>query len=312
MICVTGSFSFDNIMNLPGKFSDYILPDKVHTLNVSFLVKTLRRERGGCGGNVSYNLSFFRDDVHLLTAMGRDGKKYKQWLEKKGVNTFYSRVYKAELTATGFAIVDKLDNQLWGYYRGALKKSPLLSLKRIKEKIDFAHIGPDEPKAMVTFALEAKELKIPYAFDPAFQIPQIPKGKLFSSIRGAEILFGNDYEIALICKRLKISHGKLLRLARILVTTLGEKGSIIEAGNKRLKVKAAKAKEVIDPVGAGDAYRAGFLAGCLERRDLKTCGRMGSVCAVYTVEKYGTTTHGFTKKGFEKRYRENYNQKIKI
>jgi len=307
MICITGSLSFDNIMNLPGKFADFILPDKIHTLNVSFMVKTLRKERGGCGANVAYNLSFFRDDVCLLTAIGQDGKKYKKWLEKKGIDLSYSRIFKNELTATGFAIVDKLDNQLWGYYRGALKKATLLSLKKIKEKIDFLYIGPNDPKVVPKFAFEAKKLKIPYAFDPAFQIPQIPKDKLLNSINGAEILFGNDYEIALMCKKLKISHTKLKKLVKVLVTTLGEKGSVVETKNKKIKIKAAKPNEVLDPVGAGDAYRAGFLAGYLEGKDLKTCGQMGSVCAVYSVEKYGTTSHKFSKKEFVKRYKKNYN-----
>ena len=312
MICVTGSLSFDNIMNLPGKFADFILPDKIHTLNVSFMVKTLRKERGGCGANVAYNLSFFRDDVCLLTAIGQDGKKYKKWLEKKGIDLSYSRIFKNELTATGFAIVDKLDNQLWGYYRGALKKATLLSLKKIKEKIDFLYIGPNDPKVVPKFAFEAKKLKIPYAFDPAFQIPQISKNKLFSSIKGAQILFGNDYEIALICKKLNLKKVKLLKLVKILVTTLGEKGSMVESGDKKISIRVAQVKEVADPVGAGDAYRAGFLAGYLEGKDLKTCGRIGSVCAVYTVEKYGTTTHHFSKKEFVKRYKKNYNSDLTL
>lgn len=312
MICITGSLSFDNIMNLPGRFADFILPNKIHTLNVSFMVKTLRKERGGCGANVAYNLSFFREDVLLLTAIGQDGKKYKKWLERRGVGLSYSRIFKNELTATGFAIVDKLDNQLWGYYRGALKKASSLSLKKIKEKTNFVYVGPSEPRAMTNFSSEAKAFKIPYAFDPAFQIPQIPKDKLLNSILGAEILFGNDYEIALIGKSLNLSKVKLLKMVKVLVTTLGEKGSMIETTKKRFKIKAARARQVVDPVGAGDAYRAGFLAGYLKGRSLTTCGQMGSVCAVYTVEKYGTTTHRFSKKGFVKRYKKNYNVDIKI
>ncbi|MBL7159152.1 carbohydrate kinase family protein [Candidatus Microgenomates bacterium] len=324
MILVTGSLAFDFIMNFPGKFSDHILPEKIHTINLSFLVKDLRQERGGCAANIAYNLSLLGEKPAILGVLGNDGRAYKKWLKNQGVDVSMIPFIKTKRTSSGFIMTDLVDNQITGFYPGAMEENKKLKIKNKKhpkpeqvrlgadtlkfKKIRFIVVAPNDPKAMVNFARECQELNIPYLFDPGMQLPRLTKKDLEIGINGAKIVIGNDYEIALIKNKKQITKNK----KQIWITTLGEKGSIIDDNGKMIKIKAAKPKNTSDPTGAGDAYRAGFLAGYLRGFDLKTCGQMGSVCAVYTVEKYGTTTHRFSKRQFIKRYKENYGEEIKL
>lgn len=180
-----------------------------------------------------------------------------------------------------------------------------------KQKIDFVIIAPHDPTAMNKHVRECIENNLPYIFDPAFQIDDFSADELIKGISGAKTFIGNDYEIALTEKKLKINHHKLLDMVPIVVTTLGNKGSMIETQKEKINIKAAKVKNTSDPTGAGDAYRAGFLAGYLQKFPLRTCGQMGSVAAAYTVEKYGTMTHNFTIIEFAKRYFENYHERLR-
>ena len=188
-----------------------------------------------------------------------------------------------------------------------MNHSSELTLDTISEPVDFLIIAPDLPKTMIKLAQEAMEKKIPYLFDPGMQLPRLTNQELEEGIRGATILIGNDYEMGLMIKRLG---NDLIRTVPIVITTLGEKGSIIEQGNKKIEIKPSLPSQVLDPTGAGDAYRAGFMAGFLKEKDLKVCGQMGSLTACYTVEKYGTTTHHFTKEEFKERYIKNYDKEF--
>ena len=312
MILVTGSLAFDFIMNFSGRFSDQIIPDKIHILNLSFLTDRLRKNFGGTAANVAYSLALLGKKTTILATAGKDFATYKKFLKKNRVETKYIKIYKNSYTSNYFAVVDKSDNQLGGFYSGPMDKASRLSIKGVKDGIRFAVIGPSAPAAIYKFSKECQELKIPFLFDPGMQIPRLGKKQLLASLFGAEILIANDYEVALIFQKTGLTKTSLLKKVKILITTLAEKGSIIDIQNKTYKIKAAKPKNTSDPTGAGDAYRAGFLAGYLRGFDLKTCGQMGSVCAVYTVEKYGTTTHRFSKKQFIKRYKENYGEEIKL
>lgn len=308
MILVTGSLAFDFIMNFPGKFSDHILVDKIHVLNLSFLVKDLRQERGGCGANIAYNLALLGEKPVILGFLGGDGKAYKNWLKRQGVDVSMIKIMKSKGTASAFIMTDSADNQITGFYSGAMVANTKLKIENCKLKIGLVVIAPNEPKAMINFAKECQELNIPYLFDPGMQLPRLRKKDLVMGIKGAKIIVGNDYEMAMINQKAKIKKQK----SKIWITTLGEKGSIIEYNSKRIRVKAARPKNTSDPTGAGDAYRAGFVYGYLHDFDLKTAGQIGSTCAVYTVEKYGTTTHKFTKKEFAKRYQENFDEEIHL
>lgn len=296
MILITGSLAFDVIMDFPGRFADHIDPTKIHVLNVSFLVDTLKKQQGGTAGNIAYNLALLKTPVSILGSAGEDFKEYQDFLKKVGVDTSQIKISPDNLTSQAFIITDQSDNQITAFYPGAMSENSKLSINLA----DFAVISPNDPKAMINFALECQKRNIPYMFDPGMQLPRLTDQDLTAGINRAKILIGNDYEIGLIKKRVRDIK------VDILITTLGAKGSIIQYKDQTIQISPAKPKKVVDPTGAGDAYRAGFLAGYLQGKDLKTSGQMGSVGACYAVEKYGTTTHRFTMEEFQKRYGENY------
>lgn len=312
MIIVAGSIAFDFIMNFPGRFRDHIMPDKIHVLNLGFLTNRLRKNFGGTAANTAYNLALLGLKPALLATAGKDFGPYGKFLKKAGIKTKYIKTYKSDYTSNYFAVVDQSDNQLGGFYSGAMDKSNQLSLQNIKEPFGFMIIGPSTPKAMAKFSRECQKFNIDYLFDPGVQLPRLTKQQVLTGINSAKILIANDYEMSLIQKKTKLTKKALLKKASILVTTLAEKGSIIETKDKIIKIKAAKPKNTSDPVGAGDAYRAGLVTGYLKGFDLKTCGQMGSVTAAYTVEKYGTTTHRFTKKEFCRRYEKNFGKILRL
>lgn len=210
-------------------------------------------------------------------------------------------------------VTDLLNNQIGSFYPGAMSNDRKRSLKEIKPtKDDLVIISPGDPGAMKKFIKECQEYHRPYLFDPGKQLPYLDNEFLKLGISKCQILISNDYELALIEKRIKFDQKKFLKEGRILITTLGGKGSQISTQKRSCQIKPAKPKEVLDPVGAGDAYLGGFLAGLVKGLDLKTCGQIGGLCAVYTIEKYGTQTHWFTKNEFAKRYKENYNVTLEL
>ena len=302
MITVTGSLAFDHIMDFPGVFSDHIMPDKIHQINLSFLVNSLKKLKGGTAGNIAYNLALLNCPVSILGAAGVDFADYGEFLRKTGVDITGIKIVE-DSTSSAFIMTDQKDNQITAFYPGAMTQNSSLTI----ESSDFAVISPNDPAAMVIFAKQCQKKNIPYMLDPGMQLPRLETQDLQEMLKGAAILIGNDYEMELL--RSKV--GKIS--VDILITTLGEKGSVIQTKDQTIEVAAGKPTKVVDPTGAGDAYRAGFLAGYIKKLDpdkigvdLKTCGQMGSIASCYAVEKYGTTSHKFTVKEFDERYKQNY------
>lgn len=313
MILITGSLAFDHIMDFPGKFADHIMPDKVHMLNVSFLVTQMRKSFGGTAGNISYTLSLLGIRAAILGIAGEDFATYREFLEKNEINTSYIKSVNNLYTSTAFGVTDSKDNHIWGFYSGADSLSDHLSIHDIEGKIDFGIVAPNNPRAMIKFAREYQQLKIPYLFDAGMQLPWLTGADLRSAFLGAKIIIGNDYEVGIMEKKMEISDlHSMASENKIVITTLGEQGSRISVDGKTFPVKAARVRNVSDPAGAGDVYRAGFMAGFMRNLPLKTCAQMGSVAAAYTVEKFGTTTHSFTIPNFERRYKENFSEEIKL
>ncbi|MDO8576983.1 MAG: carbohydrate kinase family protein [Candidatus Daviesbacteria bacterium] len=318
MITVTGSLAFDHIMDFPGKFSDHIMPDKIHQINLSFLVNTLTKQKGGTAGNIAYNLALLKTPVGIISMAGHDFPEYAKFLENSGVDISKIQTAQNSLTSSAFIMTDIADNQITAFYPGAMEYANQLSLENIET--DFVVISPNNPAAMVKFCQEAQSLKLPYMIDPGMQLPALSPGDLKNMLNKANILIGNDYEIALLKEKLSLNEEQLLEQVKILITTLGEEGSTIQAGKTisevslpgRWSIKAAKPTAVVDPTGAGDAYRAGFLAGYSKKLDLKICGQMGSVSACYAIEKYGTTNHTFTIEEFSKRYKDNFGETLSL
>lgn len=306
---------FDRIMNLPGKFSDWIMPDKIHQLNVSFTVKSLREEFGGTGGNCAYTLGLLGMKPKLIGILGMDGLGYRDHLKQNGVKVDQIKIDKTMMSACGHVMTDLSDNQIWSYFPGPLTKLKNIRLQEFKDKEStFLALMPSEPAAFKKHLAELCQMKAHFMFDPAFFIPNLTKEELSLGIKQAEIIIGNDYEIALMEKRIKATmvtwFNGLMAKNAIVIKTLGEKGSEIYCQGEKINIPAAKVKAIVDPTGAGDAYRSGFLAGYMRDLDLKTCGQMGAVTAAYTVESFGTQTHKFTLKEFKKRFEANFSKKL--
>lgn len=313
-VVVTGTMGFDYIMDFTGRFADRIMPEKIHALSLSFLVDTLSKQFGGTAGNIAYTLKLLGVTPDILAPVGNDFAPYKAFLQKHHIGLSHIAVHNDVSTSAYFVMTDKEDNQIGSFFLGATKYAKDLSIAKVQKssKKSFVILSPTEPGAMKKYVKECISHNYAYLYDPAFQIGNFSPTELREGIMGAQIFIGNDYEIALIEQKLEISHEELITMVPILISTLGSRGSIIETRKEAIHVKPAKPSDGSDPTGAGDAYRAGFVAGFLRGLDLAVCGQMGSVAAVYTVEKYGTQTHEFTKKEFIKRYKENFGVSLKL
>lgn len=311
-VLVAGSLAFDQIMDFPGHFKDHILPDKIHMISISFLVSDFRKQRGGCSGNIAYTLALLGERPRILATAGNDFGEYKGWLVEQGVDVSSIVEVDDEVTASCFITTDMADNQITGFYVGAMERARELSLAAAAARDNgggtrMAVVAPDDPEAMLRHCGEAREAGLPFVFDPSFQVIALEGEPLAEAARGARAVIVNDYEYAVFQEKTGLDDAGLLELADMWVVTYGEEGSeVLLPGGETVKIPAAEATEVVDPTGAGDAYRGGFVAGLLRGAGLPVCGRMGSVAAVYAVECYGTQSHGYTRDAFWARYVDNF------
>ncbi len=307
-ILVAGSLAFDYIMDFPGHFKDHILPDKLHCINISFLVDKLKKQRGGCAANIAYTLALLGERPRVVAAAGRDFAEYASWLESQGVDTGAIMMVDDEVTATCFITTDRSDNQITGFYVGAMARAREISLRASAgPEAKMCIIAPDDPDAMLRHAEEARQSNLPFLYDPSFQVTAMDGERLWAGARGARALILNDYEFSVFCEKTGKSQEDILAEVEIQVVTLGEKGSEIRTRDGQVvQVPAARISAVVDPTGAGDAFRGGFVAGLMRQLPLGTCGRLGSVASAYAVEKYGTQNHAYTRSEFLARYEENF------
>lgn len=311
-IFVSGSLAFDNIMDFPDHFRNHILPDKIHDLSVSFLIKDLKTNFGGNAGNIAYSLALLGEKPAVLATAGKDFDKYKTWLSTNGVDVSYIKIIEKELTAIAYIITDQSDNQITAFYPGSMKYSGIALKDGLLGKDSLAIIAPGSAKDMLRYASSYKKNKVTYIFDPGQQIPALTQSELKEGIRGAKVLISNDYELALISEKTGWTEADIIGKVEILATTLGAKGSIIKSKGKTHSIPAVKTKNVKDPTGAGDAYRAGFIKGLKEGLGLEKTGRLASVVAVYAVETYGTQNHKFSWEDIQKRYLKNYKERLSL
>jgi adenosine kinase len=303
VVC-TGSIAYDYILTFKGRFKDHILLDKTHILNLSFLVDDLQKRRGGVAGNYAYNLALLGHPAAVLATAGTDATEYRDWLVARGIDCRGLRLLDGELSATGFTTTDLDDNQLTGYYGGAMWRAAMLGLDDAPPAVDAVIIGPNDPGAMKRLVHECRERDVRFVFDPAHQLPMMSAEDVTDSTRGAWIVIGNDYELELIQQRTGRDVSGLLELAEIVVTTLGRQGSRIATRRQTVEIPAAPPVRESDPTGAGDAYRAGLVAGLLRGLELGAAGRVASLAATYAVEQVGTIEHGYTNDEFSRRYGE--------
>ncbi len=303
MLVVTGTIAYDYIMDFPGKFADHILPGQIHNINLSFIVNRFDKRRGGTAGNVSYTLGLLETPNMLFSTAGKDFAEYKRGFTKlPHVDLSHVVVDKKKYTATGFAMTDKTNNQIWGYFYGAAEAIAKLQLRDVAKKDSLVIIGPSGAVGSMSLVKQCVEQHIPYMFDPGFILTQITDADLTFGITHADYIVGNDYEINLIKSR--IPEWKKISAKKTIITTLGEKGATIVQSNKTYTIAPVAPSILLDPTGAGDAWRAGFLAGFTRGLDMQTCGQMGSVASSFALEKYGTQEHMFSLEEFGQRYQQ--------
>jgi len=311
-ILVTGSLAFDYIMDFPGNFTDHINPEFAHKINVSFLINKLKKERGGTAGNIAYTLALLNTSSSILGTVGEDFEQYSNFLSQKKINISNIKVIKNEFSAQAYIMTDKKHDQIIAFYPGAMNYSHTLTPRVKKIKPDFLLITPSDSKGMIDLVIQCKKLHIPYMYDPSHRITVLSDEEILQGISGAKIFVGNDYEYEMIKKRLKFLDKDFLKHAEIVIITKGAEGSEIYTKDQHISIPTIQTKEVLDPTGAGDAYRAGFMAGYTRGFTLKTCGQMGTVAATYTIEKYGTQNHTFTISQFKTRYRKAFKEVIEL
>jgi adenosine kinase len=306
-VLVCGSIAYDHLMDFPGLFKEQILPEKIHTLNVSFLVNSFKKMRGGTAPNIAYNLALVGISPLILGTAGQDFREYGGWLKANGIDINYIKILNDDYTASCFITTDLANNQITEFYPGAMVNDPELSLKDIPLKeVAMVVIAPTDPTAMIKWALECRELGIPYLFDPGMQLPRLPVADLVRGILGARIIVFNEYEYSLMLEKTGLTREEILNSVELIVETLGAKGSRLTNKQQQVHVPAAKETEVVDPTGAGDAYRAGLLKGYFEGVSLERMGQYASVTAVYAIEHKGGTGHKYTAEEFTKRFQENF------
>jgi adenosine kinase len=302
-ILISGSLAYDRIMDFPGKFSDHILADKIHILNVCFVVNGLAEKFGGTAGNIAYTLALLGERPLILATAGSDFAKYEDWLRQHDLPLEGIRLIPEELTAGAYITTDMADNQITGFNPGAMKYPSLYEVDHAQLPDRLAIVAPGNVEDMLSYSQSYKEHNIPYIFDPGQQITSLSAEQLTDLLSGSKLLIANDYELELIVQKTGLPRKELLKRTEAIIVTFGENGSIIIAARGEKKIGVAKPSKVLDPTGAGDAYRAGLIKGLVLGKELADAARMGATSASYAVECQGTQEHSFTLEEFWSRYR---------
>ena len=303
LIC--GSMAYDTIMVFQDKFKHHILPEQVHILNVSFLVPELRREYGGCAGNIAYNLKLLGADPLIMATVGKDFTPYSQWLAYCGISQDYIQLLEDNYTAQAYITTDLDDNQITAFHPGAMSYSHQNTVPADRG-VRLGIVSPDGKEGMVLHAQQFAAAGIPFIFDPGQGMPMFDGQELLDFVELATWVTLNDYEAQLMRERTGLGPEELAQRVEALIITKGANGSLIYTGGDCLEIPSAKPHAAFDPTGCGDAYRAGLIYGLLEELDWPAIGRIASLMGAIKVETYGTQNHSFNLHGFKERYRENF------
>lgn len=305
-VIVTGSIAFDYLMQFSGQFSDYLIPEKLDSISVSFLVHSLKKQWGGCAGNIAYSLALLGERPLLVGTAGKDFGEYRAFLERAGVDTAGVRVFQEEFTASFFANTDKKGNQICSFYTGAMRFAKSHPLDPFLANTPLVIISPNDPEAMILHVNTCQAQNIPYIYDPGQQIVCLEPEDLMRGIQAAKVLIVNEYEAELLKKKTGLSDVQFLDFVSAFIVTLGENGSLIWTNQGKIQIPIARPLRIVDPTGVGDAFRAGLMKGMLLGLDWEITGRMGSVAAAYVIETEGPQAHLYTLSEFYHRYEENF------
>jgi len=307
LIC--GSYAYDTIMVFHDKFKNHILPDKVHMLNVSFLVPDMRREYGGCAGNIAYNLKLLGGDPLPMATVGSDFDLYGNWMDRCDIPRTHIKVYTSTFTGQAFITTDQDDNQITAFHPGAMSLSHENKVTDA-EDVSIGIISPDGRDGMIEHAEQFAEAGIPFIFDPGQGMPMFNGDDLLRFAEQATWITLNDYEAQLFEERTGLSPHEIAERVEALVITRGGEGSHIYTREHRLEIPAAPVTAINDPTGCGDAYRAGLLFGLMNDMDWETTGRIASLLGAMKIEKHGTQNHQFTRSEFDSRFQEAFGRSL--
>jgi adenosine kinase len=307
LIC--GSIAYDTIMVFHDRFKNHILPDKVHMLNVSFLVPDLRREFGGCAGNIAYNLKLLGGKGVPMATVGRDFDPYEEWLEKCQIDISHIRVLDNTYTAQAFITTDQDDNQITAFHPGAMSFAHENRVTDAKG-ITIGIVAPDGRDGMIEHAEHFAEADIPFIFDPGQGLPMFNGDDLMKFIEQATWMAVNDYEAQVVEERTGKSPHEIAERLSAFIVTRGAKGAYIYTAKHRIDIPAAKVERIADPTGCGDAFRAGLLYGLMNDMDWETTGRIASLMGAIKIEHHGTQNHPLDVDAFRQRYHESYDHEL--
>ncbi len=307
LIC--GSYAYDNIMVFKDQFKNHILPDQVHILNVCFLVPDMRREFGGCAGNIAYNLKLLGGEPVPMATVGTDFAPYASWMDECGIDRRFVTVVDDSYTAQAFITTDMDDNQITAFHPGAMDFAHQNKISDADD-ISLGLLSPDGRQAMIEHAEQFAAAGIPFIFDPGQGLPMFDGDDLKSFIDKADWACMNDYESQLTQERTGMSIEELAKQVKAFIVTRGGEGSWIYTDGKRLEIPAASAGELNDPTGCGDAYRGGLLYGMMNGMDWETTGRIAALMGAIKIEQHGTQNHSFTLDEFKARYQESFGNSL--
>ena len=307
LIC--GSIAYDTIMVFQDHFKHHILPEKIHVLNVAFLVPEMRREFGGCAANIAYNLRMLGEDPLIMATVGDDFQPYAYRCEKVGFDRTHIRQIEDTFTAQAFITTDLDDNQITAFHPGAMNFSHHNSVKDAKN-VGLGIVAPDGRDGMMAHAREFDECGIPFIFDPGQGLPMFSGDELVDFISKADYVTVNDYEGELLLERTGYSLGKLASFVKALIITKGAQGSVIYAGGHQIEIPSVQPKAIVDPTGCGDAYRAGLLYGISHGMDWYTTGMLASLLGAIKIAYRGGQNHEFDRKTIDQYYFEAYGSRL--
>ena len=301
LIC--GSVAYDTILVFPDRFKAHILPDKIHILNVAFLVPEMRREFGGCAANIAYSLRLLGDLGLPMATAGHDFGPYRERLKALGIRLDHVTVIEDAFTAQAFITTDLDDNQITAFHPGAMQYAHVNQVSRAAAGVALGIVAPDGRQAMIEHAAQFVAAGIPFIFDPGQGLPMFGADELNTFIEQATWVAVNDYEWGLLQQKTGLTAADIAAGVEALIVTRGAEGSVIYAGGRVMAIPSVKPRTLVDPTGCGDAYRAGLIHGLLRGLDWETTGRVASLMGSIKIESLGPQNHRFTAEDFRGRYR---------
>ena len=309
LIC--GSLAFDTIMVFQDQFKNHILPDKIHILNVAFLVPDMRREFGGTAGNIAYNLNLLGEKPQIMATVGDDFVTYANWLNDLGISMTHVKRIEGNYTAQAFITTDTDDNQITAFHPGAMNFSHVNSVTSTQD-VKLGIIAPDGRDGMFQHATEFREVGIPFLFDPGQGMPMFNGEELIAFTDMADYLALNDYEAQLMQEKTGLTIDQLASKVKALIVTLGAQGSQIYADGIRYDIPCVQADAVVDPTGCGDAYRSGLLYGISRQWDWQTTGRLAAVMGSIKIASRGGQNHKPSRSEIMERFQRAFGQIVTL